>query len=74
MDILCGHFGVDETWVGGIGKDVWVGLGEMVCKVASIEDASKLGPSILSVGAKILVELIQRCELAVGWSSLVGVG
>ena len=47
--------------------------GEMSVQISRVENTSELRASILRVGAKVTIELVQRCKLRVSRGTLVEV-
>ena len=56
VDVFGGHFGIDETGMGGVSEDVGVRGGEVAVEVAGVEDCGEFGATVGAVGTEVSVE------------------
>lgn len=59
--------------VNSIDEQVRVVVLEMFGEVATVKNVAQFGPAVLSVRAKILIELAQAFEFGVFWCTLMSV-
>ena len=73
MNVFVGHLCIDKSWMSSIRQDIRVCGGEVSIQISRVENTSELRASILRVGAKVTIKLVQRFKFRVAGSALVKV-